>query len=160
MFFLAVDFDLDTNNLFLAGTGVAMRMQWRVKPSAIPQTTIIFFENDPVFPQSFNTFSDIWGLIFKRPVLKTGIFTIAGSPCDCPFQGDIEPDGFITAVDLGSCVDILFDGDPDVQEPACLTTRFDLDCDGFTTALDLSMITDHIFAGGPGPCDPCNQPSD
>jgi hypothetical protein len=75
--------------------------------------------------------------------------------CACPNQGDIEPDGFITSLDLSACIDILFAGAEDVQDTRCPGPRFDLDCDGFTTSLDLSIIIDHLFAGGPGPCDPC-----
>jgi hypothetical protein len=78
------------------------------------------------------------------------------SDCVCDNQGDIEPDEFITALDLGACIDILFAGAPDVQDPECPSPRFDLDCDAFSTALDLGIIIDHLFAGGPGPCDPCN----
>jgi thermitase len=75
--------------------------------------------------------------------------------CLCENQGDIEPDGFITSLDLSACIDILFAGAGDVQDVGCPDPRFDLDCDGFTTSLDLSIIIDHLFAGGPGPCDPC-----
>jgi hypothetical protein len=158
MTFAAFDIDQDPSEFFLPGTGVAMEMPWRVKPSATPQTTTIVFENDPVFPQSFNTVTDLWGVIFKRPVLITGIFTVSGEACDCPFQGDSDLDGFATVLDLGDLIDILFAGRPDVQEPLCLSPRFDLDCDGFTTALDLSRMTEHLFAGGSPACDPCAQP--
>jgi len=70
----------------------------------------------------------------------------------CPYQGDIEPDGFITALDLAAMISVLFEGGPDPQDPCCPHTRFDLDCDGFATALDLSRLIDHLFAGGVGPC--------
>jgi hypothetical protein len=73
----------------------------------------------------------------------------------CTDQGDSEPDGFITAVDLAAVIDALFAGGANPQDPDCPTFRFDLDCDGFTTALDLAAIIDHLFSGGPGPCDPC-----
>ena len=158
MTFAAFDLDQDTSELFLPGTGVAMEMPWRVKPSATPQTTTLVFENDPIYPQSFNTITDIHGQIFKRPALITGIFTVSGQVCDCPFQGDGDLDGFVTALDLGAIVDILFASHTDVQEPLCPSPRFDLDCDGFTTSLDLAYMTDHLFGGGVPPCDPCNQP--
>jgi len=80
---------------------------------------------------------------------------VEGGSCACPNQGDIEPDGFLTALDLASCIDILFAGSPDIQDTGCPTPRFDIDCDGFSTALDLSKLIDHLFAGGAGPCDPC-----
>lgn len=91
------------------------------------------------------------------PWVETPVPTFAApnSTCACSNQGDAEPDGFVTALDLASCIDILFAGAPDLHDPACPSPRFDLDCDGFSTALDLSQIIDHLFAGGAGPCDPC-----
>ncbi len=75
--------------------------------------------------------------------------------CLCTNQGDSEPDGFITAIDLAAVIDALFAGGANPQELECPTFRFDLDCDQFTTALDLAVVIDHLFAGGPEPCDPC-----
>jgi len=75
--------------------------------------------------------------------------------CACPYQSDFDEDGFLTALDLGAMIDILFAGDPDVSDPNCPTTRADFDCDGFSTALDLGGLIDHLFAGEAGPCDPC-----
>ena len=75
--------------------------------------------------------------------------------CDCPYQCDFDEDGFITAIDLGVLIDILFAGAVDPQDPLCPGTRGDFDCDGFTTALDLGGLIDHLFAGCPPPCDPC-----
>jgi hypothetical protein len=77
------------------------------------------------------------------------------SPCSCPNQCDIEPDGFITPLDLSAIIDILFASAVDIQDPGCPSPRFDFDCDGFTTPLDLSGVIDNQFASGPGPCDPC-----
>jgi hypothetical protein len=77
------------------------------------------------------------------------------STCDCPYQSDGEPDGFVTALDLGSCIDVLYAGSPDITDSGCPSPRFDFDCDGFSTALDLSGLIDHLFAGSAGPCDPC-----
>jgi hypothetical protein len=88
------------------------------------------------------------------PAFTKGIVTLVDA-CDCPTQADIEPDGFLTALDLSACIDILFAGRLDVRDPICPSPRFDLDCDGFSTALDLAVIIDHLFAGGVGPCDPC-----
>jgi hypothetical protein len=72
----------------------------------------------------------------------------------CPNQGDSEPDGFITALDLGAIIGILFEGAENLQEPCCPSPRFDFDCDGFVTSLDLAAIIDHLYAGGPPPCIP------
>jgi hypothetical protein len=79
--------------------------------------------------------------------------TICG--CNCPNQSDFDEDGFLTALDLGAMIDILFSGSPDVQDSSCLSPRADFDCDGFSTALDLGGLIDHLFAGGDGPCSPC-----
>jgi hypothetical protein len=88
------------------------------------------------------------------PVSHGATFRVI-STCECFSQGDIEPDDFITALDLSACIDILFAGAQDVQDASCPSPRFDLDCDAFSTALDLSVLIDHLFAGGAGPCDPC-----
>lgn len=78
-----------------------------------------------------------------------------GDACVCAYQGDFDADGFPTALDLASMIDILVAGAPDVQDPDCLSPRADSDRDGFSTALDLSRLIDHLFAGGAEPCDPC-----
>jgi hypothetical protein len=75
--------------------------------------------------------------------------------CDCPYQGDTEPDGFIDALDLAALIDILFASGNNPKDSLCPMDRFDLDCDDFTTSLDLTVMIDHLFAAGPGPCDPC-----
>lgn len=77
------------------------------------------------------------------------------SSCGCPYQGDFEPDGFLTALDLAACIDILFSGAADIRDADCPSPRCDLDCDGYSTALDLAFLIDHLFAGGSEPCDPC-----
>jgi hypothetical protein len=79
----------------------------------------------------------------------------SGRGCGCAFQSDFDEDGFLTALDLATMIDILFAGQPDIQDPNCPNPRADFDCDGFSTALDLSGLIDHLFAGGDGPCDPC-----
>ena len=86
--------------------------------------------------------------------LKMG-FWYGADLCRCPFQSDFDEDGFLTALDLSAMIDILFAGQPDVQDPSCPAPRADFDCDAFSTALDLSGLIDHLFAGGAGPCDPC-----
>lgn len=156
MKFVAAEQDLVDTNLFLPGGGVALQMLWRVKPSAIPQSTALVFENDPIFPQSYNTTTDVWGVIFKRPVLTSGVFTITGAACDCPYQTDGDEDGFVTSIDMGLLVDVLFAGRESIQDPNCLMPRFDLDCDGLVTSLDLSRMIDYLFAGGTPPCAPCS----
>ena len=75
--------------------------------------------------------------------------------CICLNQGDLDGDNFLTAIDLSSIIDILFAGNPDVQEPVCPSPRADFDCDESSTALDLSGLISHLFGGGNPPCDPC-----
>lgn len=87
-----------------------------------------------------------------RPALRI----VYDVPCDCPNQADYDGDGFLTALDLGNMIDVLFAGKPDIQDPACSTSREDVDCDGFATALDLGKLIDHLFAGGDPPCNPCS----
>lgn len=79
-----------------------------------------------------------------------------GIVCSCPFQDDFDEDGFVTALDLGQLIDILFAGHANVQDAGCPAPRGDADCDGFTTALDLSITIDYLFAGGTAPCAPCS----
>jgi hypothetical protein len=75
--------------------------------------------------------------------------------CSCPYQADFDGDSFLTALDLGAMIDILFAGRPDIQDLTCPYTRADFDNDGFATAIDLARLIDHMFAGGNGPVDPC-----
>lgn len=86
--------------------------------------------------------------------LKMG-FWYGAHLCRCPYQSDFDEDGFRTAIDLGTIIDILFAGHSNDQDPSCPSPRADFDCDGFSTALDLSGLIDHLFAGGASPCDPC-----
>jgi hypothetical protein len=77
--------------------------------------------------------------------------------CECPGHGDIDADGFMTPLDLGQAVDILFAGAVNVQDLRCIVPRADFDCDGFTTPLDLGALIDHLFASGPPAGNPCEQ---
>jgi len=79
--------------------------------------------------------------------------------CLCPSQADYDKDGFLTALDLGSLIDVLFAGKPEEQDEFCPTSRGDFDGDGFPTALDLGGLIDHLFAGGNPPVDICAQKS-
>jgi len=84
-------------------------------------------------------------------------FLAGAEVCSCPRQGDIDADGFITALDLGSIIDIMFAGKPDPHDPNCPTTRTDFNCDTYADALDLGKWVDYIFAGGASPCSPCTD---
>ena len=86
----------------------------------------------------------------KYPIAPRGTPT-----CVCDFQGDYDGDHFLTALDLGNMIDVLFAGKPDITDPLCLTSRMDFDYDHFATALDLGKLIDHLFAGADPPCQPC-----
>jgi hypothetical protein len=150
--YAAVDFESVNPDAFAPGAGVTLRMRWHVLPSAGSGVTTIAFEDRPDLPFSYNTFVDMRAAIWKQPVLTAGSVTT----CSCPFQCDYDEDGFLTAVDLGALIDVLFGGRVEEQDPQCPTSRGDFSNDGYPDALDLSKMIDHLFAGHPGPCDPCN----
>jgi hypothetical protein len=80
----------------------------------------------------------------------------ACEPCDCPSQCDYDDDGYLTALDLGFLIDVLFAGWPEIQDPHCPTSRGDFNYDGYPDALDLGWMIDHLFNGGEGPRRPCD----
>jgi len=57
--------------------------------------------------------------------------------------GDLDEDGFVTALDLGVMIDLLFAGGPQPPRPAAS----DLNADCFQDALDLGKLIDYLFAG-------------
>jgi len=65
--------------------------------------------------------------------------------------GDLDGDGFLTALDLGALIDVLFAG---ASVPVPPPERADLNCDGFPDALDLALLIDVLFAGEPAPSCP------
>ncbi len=87
------------------------------------------------------------------PAVESQVILSMG--CDCPWQSDFDEDGFLTGLDLSGMIDVLYAGDPDIQDPYCPSPRADFDCDGFSTSLDLGDLIDHLYAGDIGPCDPC-----
>ncbi|MEW5701503.1 MAG: cohesin domain-containing protein [Candidatus Zixiibacteriota bacterium] len=73
--FVAVNWDIGVD-AFMPGAGATARMQFRVLPTATAQVTTIDFENDPNYPAAYNTITDAWASVFKRPVLTNGSVTI------------------------------------------------------------------------------------
>jgi hypothetical protein len=157
--FLASDFDLGYSgpDLFLPGSGAAIRMQWMVLTSAAPQVTSLLIEGDTALPHTFNTMVDLHAENWKHPVLLSGTVEIGGGVCSCPYQGDFDGDGFVNAIDLAGMIDVLFSGSISPHDPDCPFDRTDLNCSGFGDALDLAFMIDLLFAGGPPPCDPCGE---
>jgi len=79
----------------------------------------------------------------------------ATSQCNCPSQGDIDGDGFLTAFDLPKFLEILMLNSPDVQDPQCPATRSDFNADGFVDMADEGLLMENLFFGGANPEDPC-----
>ncbi|MBI5867444.1 MAG: hypothetical protein HZB43_04015 [candidate division Zixibacteria bacterium] len=161
MTFAAVDFmhapfSSDTT-FYLPGRAVALRMLWRVLPGTTPQVTPIFFENDPVFPQTWNTIGDLSGVLLKRPVLIPGDFSILAP--NCSWQGDVNDNGLPYEVgDVVRLISYAFAGGASpLKDPSCArVNRGDITCDGLVDVFDVVTMCD-IMAGvlQPGP-DRCN----
>jgi PKD repeat protein len=132
------------------GSGPIARVHYRVRSFASLGDTA-YISTEPMSSYSLKTTTITTEF---EPVFNGGTLHV-GPSCICANQGDTEPDGFITSIDLAACIDILFAGGADVQDGDCPVPRFDLDCDNFTTALDLSVIISFLFESGDGPCDPC-----
>ncbi len=161
MTFVAVDLvhapQSSDTTFYLPSRAVALRMWWRVFPGATPQATPIVFENDSLFPQAFNTVSDLSGILFKRPVLIPGSFAIL-SP-DCSHQADIN--GNSVAYEVGDAVALISyafsGGAAPPKDPSCArVNRGDITCDGLVDVFDVITMCDIITgAVQPGP-DHCN----
>lgn len=89
-------------------------------------------------------FSNASGELIEPLDLTSGAVTITYTQ-----NGDMDGDGFHTALDLGRLIDMLFAG----ADPPCPPYVADFNCDGFPDALDLGWLIDYLFAGGPfSPC--------
>jgi hypothetical protein len=91
-------------------------------------------------------FSDMAGESIEPINLTDGYVAITYTQ-----NGDMDGDGFHTALDIGDMIDALFAG----GSLGCPPYVSDMDCDGFTTVLDLSWLIDYMFMGGPAPM-PCS----
>jgi hypothetical protein len=155
--FWASELRLRPGTLFLPGSGVAARMRWRVLPGAPAESTTIDFENDPVFPQSWNTIADIDGLNFRRPVLVSGRFEIL--TCACGSQGDINDNGIsYEMADAVFLISYAFSGAPaPLKDASCYhVNRGEITCDGVVDVMDVVEMIDVIVGLHPPTCDPCS----
>jgi hypothetical protein len=75
--------------------------------------------------------------------------------CECPSQGDVNPDGVIDVFDVIQEIAIAFSGGADITDPACPTSRGDVDNNGATDVFDVIYLIATAFSGGPDPVDPC-----
>ena len=128
-----------------SGSGVVVRMKWRVSPGAIPQSTAIFIENDPYHPQSWNTMSDLTGTQKVRPAFTPGTFTINAGPCS--WQGDPNRNG--VAYEIGDLVFLIkyaFGGGAVPQkDPTCArVNRGEITCDDVVDVFDVVKMSDII----------------
>jgi len=89
-------------------------------------------------------FSNAAGDLITPLDLAPGAITIVYTQ-----NGDMDGDGFHTALDLGHLIDYVFAG----GAAPCPPYVADMNCDGFPDALDLGWLIDLLFAGGPpSPC--------
>ena len=84
-----------------------------------------------------------------------GIGDACDTGCSCPWQGDLDANGIIDAVDLNGVIDAIFFTGSNPQDPDCPNARADLDANGIVDAIDLNAIIDYIFFAGVLPVDPC-----
>lgn len=97
---------------------------------------------------------------FLMLTAAAGLFALSAAPlalaqCDCPFQGDMNDDHILDAIDDGFIIEYLFFGHgPNLQDPTCPTSRDDLNADGFVDIVDLEILYDILFTGA-SPADPC-----
>lgn len=89
-------------------------------------------------------FSNAQGNLIQPLDLTSGAVTIVYTQ-----NGDLDGDGFHTALDLGRLIDYLFAG----ASAPCPAYVADMNCDDFPDVLDLGWLIDFLFAGGiPSPC--------
>jgi len=135
------------------GDGPIARVYFRTRINASPGDTAAMTVG-PLGSYSFTAATATTNFV---PVFNGATLTIADFPCDCASHGDLDDDGFYTALDLGKLIDHLFAGSsaPPTDATCPHNDRGDYNCDGFDDALDLGYLIDLLFAGGPSPCDPC-----
>jgi len=83
------------------------------------------------------------------------VLTGGGSCCDCPSQGDVNPDLVIDVFDVIQEIAIAFSGGVDPQDPGCPRSRGDVNNDMVTDVFDVIQIIAIAFSGGTV-TDPCN----
>jgi len=126
-----------------------MRVFYHIKSTAAQGETSQFI-SVPISQYQLSAQTVTTGFV---PAFVPGMVTV--DVCECPYQADLDADGFNTAIDLAAVIDILFAGQTDPQDANCPTTRGDFDCDGYTTVVDLSDVVDLLYASAAPPCIPC-----
>ena len=156
MTYEAADFD-HSGPAFLLGSGPTVRTYWHILPGVTDTVTAIAFENDPDWPQTYNTIANLGANVWKRPTLVRGLVRIIPDGCACPTQSDFDFSGFVDPLDLNELIDIVFGfSSPIGPNPNCPNEQSDFNADGFTDPVDLNAMIDYLFYKGPPPCNPCN----
>lgn len=153
--FLAGQVNQGGGEVYPPGSGATVHTSWRILPSAIPQASLLRFEDDSSYANTYNTMVGVHAENWKRPVMLGSTVIVGSAACDCGGRCDYDTDGYLTAIDLGMLISVLYEGATELEHPACPTSCGDYDGDGATTALDLSKLIDHLYAGKPGPFNPC-----
>lgn len=148
---------LPFGSLLPVGTGPICTIHWNRSGGSVPSMVITVDSSTTTSGGSVEN-STLFGTSALPddnyvPAFSGASITVVS--CSCPYQADFDADDFLTALDLGKMIDILFAGQTEPQDPNCPLGRADFDCDGFPTAIDLGKLIDHLFAGQAGPCDPC-----
>ena len=91
-------------------------------------------------------FSDPAGELIEPIDLLDGGITIIYTQ-----NGDLDGDGFHTAMDISCLIDALFAG----GSLGCPPYVSDINCDGFPDPIDLAWLIDYMWAGSPAPL-PCS----
>ncbi|MBD3297795.1 MAG: hypothetical protein GF341_03990 [candidate division Zixibacteria bacterium] len=84
-----------------------------------------------------------------------GIGDACDTDCLCAFQGDLDGNGALDAIDLNLMIEVLFFNGSDVCDPTCPNCRSDVTCDDVSDSTDLNYLITAIFFNGAPPCDPC-----
>jgi hypothetical protein len=94
----------------------------------------------------------------RQGLSDAGSATVLGveNPCNCPHQGDVNPDGAVDVFDVIQEIAIAFSGGVDITDPACPASRGDVNNDGVADVFDVIQIIAVAFSGGAvtNPCGP------
>jgi uncharacterized delta-60 repeat protein len=88
----------------------------QIDPGMEPELRLWHFDEMMGLWEDVTTFHDMEANIICGEVMTLSPFAL-GITCDCPYQCDYDEDTFLTALDLGSLIDVLFAGRSEDQDP-------------------------------------------